>query len=43
LKTQKPESSPTEKQVLSVLKAAESEAGPVEVSITGLVFILMEV
>lgn len=37
---QKPVSSPTEKDELSVLKAAECDTGPVEVSITCLVFIV---
>jgi hypothetical protein len=38
---QNPESRPTEKQLISLLKAAESDAGPVEVSITGLVFMVV--
>ncbi len=40
LKTQKPVSRPTEKQLASWLKAADKEMGPAESSITGLVFIL---
>lgn len=37
---QNPVSRPTEKQVVSVLNAAESETGPVESSITCLVFMV---
>lgn len=37
---QKPVSSPTEKQLLSLLKAADRETGPAESSITWRVFIL---
>lgn len=41
LKTQKPVSRATEKQLASWLKAAERETGAAESSITGLVFIVM--
>lgn len=37
---QNPVSSPTEKQLLSLLKATDSDTGPVESSITCLVFML---
>lgn len=37
---QKPVSSPTEKQLLSLLKAVDRETGPAESSITWRVFIL---
>jgi hypothetical protein len=36
---QKPVSSPTEKQLLSLLKATDRETGPAELSITWRVFI----
>ena len=40
---QNPESNPTEKQVFSLLKVAESDVGPAVVSITGRVFIVTPV
>lgn len=40
LKTQKPVSRPTQKQLASWLKDADKEMGPAESSITGLVFIV---
>ena len=43
LKTQKPESRPTAKQVASLLNAAERETGPEESSRTGLVFMIRRV
>ena len=43
MKTQKPVSSPTEKQLLSWLKATAKETGPVDSSIAGRVFMVEEV
>jgi hypothetical protein len=39
---QKPEFKPTEKQLLSLLKAADSEYGPIDSSITWRVFIVTD-
>lgn len=38
---QKPVSSPTEKQLLSWLKAADKETGPADSSIAGRVFMIL--